>query len=392
MRNQVKFAQHGGTSRSIAISGYVLYRFVLALVLALGSFVCGPFVQFGALQARAAVLNTGYSPSSMNSSNLPQSRVIFYDKQFVKNLKANTPGIRCCNRRELPEQSGNQHQLFMYNALTANTTQVGEGVVGSGITVSVSNTTATIGQYADYVNVSDYSLATAIDPALSNIQKELAYRLGLTLTKLVTNNLDGGSAIDGTVAISLTVGQRFGRANIINAVAALTGRNVKPFDRGLMTGMIHPFIVGDAINDTTNNSLTDIAKRTAEGQAQLRELPSPDGDEVPILEWGGVAFHQTTAVTQTANYLASGSTAFRTYIIGDEAVIAISLGKKEGTQVGDGDWRNLKLWMYRATEPTSADPSRVIGGWTSYNVKEVITLPPDTTMRYRYIDALSNVS
>jgi hypothetical protein len=34
----------------------------------------------------------------------------------------------------------------------------------------------------------------------------------------------------------------------------------------------------------------------------------------------------------------------------------------------------------------------MIGGWTSYNVKFVVTLPPDTVQRMRFIDSVSNVS
>src|SRR5215470_4071658 len=98
----------------------------------------------------------GYTPASMTSSNLPQSTVIFYDKNFIKNLKAETPFVRCTTRRELPENSGNQLRLYMYTALGPNITNTAEGTVGSGITVSVVANTLTIGQLADYVNMSDY--------------------------------------------------------------------------------------------------------------------------------------------------------------------------------------------------------------------------------------------
>jgi hypothetical protein len=61
-----------------------------------------------------------------------------------------------------------------------------------------------------------------------------------------------------------------------------------------------------------------------------------------------VSFHQTTLVTQTANYQGqAGKTALRTYIFAEDGVIAISLGKKEQAMIGDGDWSNLKLWIYK---------------------------------------------
>jgi hypothetical protein len=42
--------------------------------------------------------------------------------------------------------SGNQLELFMYNTFGANTQQVSEGTVQTGITASVGTTTATIGE------------------------------------------------------------------------------------------------------------------------------------------------------------------------------------------------------------------------------------------------------
>lgn len=335
----------------------------------------------------------GYSPASMLSSNLPQSTVIFYDKSFVKNLKAETPFVRCTTRRELPENSGNQLRLYMYTPLGPNITNVAEGTVGSGITISVVSTTLTIGQIADYVSLSDYSMVTAIDPALENIQKELAYRLGQSLSIIVRNAVDALSGTDARVSNgSLPAATPFGKSSITTAISSLGGVNAKAFDRGKFASIVHPFIIGDTLNDTTNNSLTDVLKHTVEGQMKLEELPAPDGDEVQVLEWCGTTFYQSTLVTQTANYLTSGKTALRTYFFGEDGMISVSLGKREGTSVGDGDWRNLQLWLMKADGPSAADPSRVIGGWTSYNCKYTAGPPPDTTARVRYVDSVSNVS
>lgn len=392
-KSEARYAEHFGHARVLAIVSFFVVRPLLMVLLALGSVVYFPLQEFAMAQSSGMTFNTGASPASMNTANLPQSTVIHYDKNFVKNLKANTCALRVCARRELPLQSGNQHRLYMYNALGANTVQAAEGTVGSGITVSVSQNTSTIGQYADYVNVSDLSMATAIDPALENIQKELAYRLGLTLSTIVFRTMDGASTIDSSVSNgSLAYNVAFTKSSITTAAQSLAGKNVKPFDRGMLAGIIHPFIVGDALNDTSNNSLTDVLKRTAEGQARLKELPSPDGDDVPVLEWAGVAWHQSTLVTQSANYQGHGTTALRTYVVGEDGVIAISLGSKEGAMVGDGDYRNLKIWIQKYTEPSQSDPSRMIGGATSYNAKFTATLPPDLTQRIRYIDAVPLVS
>lgn len=389
-----KVGRNLATNRTMRDLAFAFARPILAFILALGSLVYLPIAEMAHAQVLAgSTLNNGFSPASMNTSNLPQSQVFHYDKNFIANLKPNTCFLRVCERRELPEMSGNQHVLFMYKALGGNINQAAEGVVGAGITVNVVNNVSAIGQYADYVNLSDMARMTAIDPALENIQKELALRAGLSISTLIRNVADGLSAVDASVnALNLAANVTFSRSTINSATTSLLGRNVLPFSQGTMAGIIHPFIVGDALNDTTAGSVTDLLKRTVEGQEKLSELPVPDGDDVPILDWAGVRFHASTMVTQTANYLASGKVALRTYIVGQNGLIAISLGKKEQAQLGDGDWRNLKLWMYKYDEPSVSDPSRMIGGSTAYNFKFTVTPPPDTTQRIRTIDSVSAIS
>ena len=67
---------------------------------------------------------SGYNPASTTSNSLPQSTVTFYDKKFVDNLKVWTLFLRCAERRPLPMNSGNKLELFMYQPLAANITQV----------------------------------------------------------------------------------------------------------------------------------------------------------------------------------------------------------------------------------------------------------------------------
>src|ERR1039458_7160012 len=123
-----------------------------------------------------------YSPSSNQISNLPQAQAIHYVKTFIENLKAETPFLRQITRMELPENSGNTVRLFMYTPLGSNVAQSGEGTVGSGLTVNVQTVNALMGEYSDYANFSSFAVATAIDPLVDNVQKEMAYRLGQSLS------------------------------------------------------------------------------------------------------------------------------------------------------------------------------------------------------------------
>ena len=340
-----------------------------------------------------------YSPTSGLVSNLPQAQATYFDRDFIMNLKQLTPFYRCVERRELPPQSGQNHRLYMYAAglgIAFTTTQASEGTVVAGKAPAVSTDSAVIGQYADYVNVSDYALETAIDPCVENLEKEMCYRLAGTISTLVRNTANGAVAIDSTVSQPKATGSPLARTDLTGIVQELRQRSVLPFNQAenKFVGVITPLAIGDTLNDATNNSLVDIYKHTVEGLDRLLEMPGGDGKDhvVPVLEFGGMRFYESPLVTQTANYASGTATAYRTYLFGHQAVIGISLGVKENSQIGEGDWSNMRIWIMKPTEPSVGDPTRVIGGWTSYNVKLVFTLPPDTTGRIRLIDATSNLS
>lgn len=350
------------------------------------------FGQMAFVQAQASVFNTGYSPASNTTGNLPQTQAIYYEKTFIDNLKAETPFLKLSTRMEMPEHSGNQLALYEMQTMGANPVQAAEGVVGTGKTVQVLSNLTKIGNYADYLNYSKFALQLAIDPALENGAKELAYSLARTLSLLTRTTADGLSAVDSSVNEQNAYNVPFGKSNITSAIASLGGRNVKTFEGGRFRGAIHNFAVGDALNDTSNNSLTDVLKHTIEGQMKLEELPTGE-DSAQVIEWAGCSFFPTTEVTMTPNYLGhSGVTALRTYIFGKNGVLTVSLGKKEGAQVGDGDWRNLKMYTKRYDEVSESDPAGMIGGSTAYNVNFVPSVVPDNIGRVRTIDAPSNIS
>jgi len=360
-------------------------KFIVPVIEFLCAFGASAIAYTGAVgKSHAFVLGVGVSPASNLTTNLPQSTVTQFDKVFIANLKAETPWVRCTSRRMLDENSGNKLVLFMYQNLPAPPlTQAPEGTIQTGLTVTVVQNTSTIGNYADYANISSYALQTAIDPALEALGEQMAYRFAQVINLIIQNTADGASVVDPLVNMPL-IGTSITAQDITSAVQSLTAVNALPFENGRYTGVIHPLIVGDLLIDTQPNGITDVLKRTAEGQEKLRELPAPDGDAVTVIDWGGASFHQSTLVKQTG---VAPDIKLRTYVIGRDGVIGISFGAKENTQIGDGDWRNIQVWVRRLTEPSGYDPSRMIGGFASYNGMYTATLPPDPVQRIRYIDA-----
>jgi N4-gp56 family major capsid protein len=383
---------HKFQERSNWIVTKVVYPILYVLAL-WGSAIAFAIRQEGSYFAHAARLGAGYSPASNMTSNLTQTQVNYYDKNFVDNLKAETPQYRCVERRPLPENSGNTLNLFEYVTFGPDLSQAPEGTVQSGETINILTDKIVIGNYADYLNYSRFSMQLAIDPALENGGKELAYQAALTVAYLIKNTTDVLNTIDASVLIQNAATVPFNKNNITSAVASLRGRNVKPMEAGEFCGIIPPFAWGDALNDPANNSFTDVLKRTQEGTDALKELPSGDGGRVQVMHWAGVAFYESTIVLQTLNYKGNtGVTAYRTYIYGKDGIIAISMGAKENTALGDGDWRNLKVITKRYDDASVSDPAMMIGGSCAYNFNFAVGVVPDTTGRVRVIDAPTQIS
>lgn len=370
-----------------------VFLFVFEVLLAYGSAVCACFGLLGAMQAQAALLNDGISPTSMVSGNTPQAALTtHYNKNFIENLKAKTTKLRLCTRFPMPVRAGQVFRNFMIQPLTANTTQQSEGTVGNGISVAINYQDYQLGQWADFLNIGDKAFITSISDDLMNYEREMAYRLALTVDDLVMAFFDYLRTLDAKTANQdVTTGNfQQTKQQIEQAPFSLLGQNVQAMDKGYFCGSIHSFFIGDLMAlDNSNNSIVDILKHTPEGLMKLEELPDgPEGDEVKYIELMGCRWMMSTNQTQTANYQGSGLTAVRTYLAGKDAIVAIKLDRPDRTNVDDGQYKNMTLWRGEYKPGNQADPAGVIGAGTSYNAILAFGVPPDTTSRARCWDAV----
>lgn len=378
---------------------YILWP-LLQLIVSLGSAVAVAIhllFYVGAQQAIIAACNDGISPTSMLSGNMPQAGLsTYYNRKFLENLKAKLVKLRMCTRIPMPLKSGQIFRNFMWPVLPANTSQQTEGTVGTGISITANFQDYQLGQWADYLNISDKALVTSISDDMVNLRREMAYRLGLSVDDLVMANFDYLRTLDTKTANqdATTGSPNFTKAMIEQAPFSLMGQNVPALDRGYYAGTIHPFFVGDMVAlDTGNNSIVDIMKHTPEGLLMLQELPDPkEGDEVKIIELMGVRWMMSTNQTQTPNWKNTGNTAIRTYVAGNDAVIAIKLDRPDRTDIADGQYQNMTLWAGEYKPGQAADPAGVIGAGTSYNAILAFGPPPDTTSRARCWDAVPQTS
>ena len=373
-----------------------VFLFVFEMLLAFASALCAGLGLMGSLQARAFAFNDGFSPTSMQSGNTPQAALTtHYNKNFIENLKARTVHLRLCTRFPMPAHAGQIFRNFMITPLTANTTQTTEGTVGTGISVTINYQDYQLGQWADFLNISDKAFITTISDDLMNYEKEMAYRLALSVDTLVMAYFDYLRTLDAKTANQdvLTGNYQLTKQQIEQVPFSLEGQNVQPMDKGYYCGKIHPFFIGDLMAlDNSNNSVVDVLKHTPEGLMKLEELPDgPEGDEVNYIELMGARWMRSTNCTQlttSAVATASGLTSVRTYIAGKDAIVAIKLDRPDRTNIDDGNYRNMTLWRGEYKPGNVADPAGVVGAGTSYNAILAFGVPPDPTSRARCFDAV----
>jgi N4-gp56 family major capsid protein len=317
--------------------------------------------------------------SAVTNANLSNTVATYYDSVAVDALYANLAFQTLTTPRDLPLHKGKTIQLFTYpltpfvSGVTAgsNPTQGTEGAVGNGLVPTAPSVQATIGQYFDYITVSDLALDAAIDPMLENLSKVMGYRAALVTDTIVQMELDAITTIDPSTTNDLADGTYMTAGVIRSAAASLFGRNVRPFDDGKLHGILHPFVAGDIFNDTTYNGITDILKRTEKGVELLQEGWG-EAANYEVLDFAGIKFVQSTNVPLTSGVPTTGKSAYSCYIAGKDAIFSIKLG---GQDVPEG--QNFKAAV-KQFESNQADPAGVIKGGVSFNFKYVAAPRPGT--------------
>ena len=345
--------------------------------------------QMAAQAAHCSVFCDGASPASQQTGNMPQaSLTIHYNKAFMKWLAANLFMYRMCTHMTQPAKSGMTFRNFMLAVLGASMPQQTQGMIGSPLTVSCNFRDIQLGQWANYINFSDFTFMTSISDDLMNYRKMLAYVLGQTYDDLIMTNFDYLRTLDAnTTNQDSTVGPlyAFTKQIIEQMPASLFQAKVLPMPAGgRFIGKILPAFFGDMTAlDNTNNSIVDMLKHTGEGQTKLEELTDEDEGEksVGILRLFGGDWFPSTNCTATTNWQSSGLTGYSTYLAGEDAMVRVTLEAARHTNPGV-NWKNLDLWAGEYAR-SAYDGAGVIAAGTSYNMISGIGPSPDNTSRAR---------
>lgn len=293
----------------------------------------------------------------------------FYDRALLERAIPAFVHNRFCQVRDIPANNGtNVIKFRKYGSLTAQTTALTEGVTPSGTQLSVTDITATVKYYGDYVTLTDQLVLETYDPILTETAEILGEQAGDSLDQLCRDIMAAGTSIQyASVASSddtLTAAMKLTREEIKEAVRTLRGNNAKPItsmidpSTGYNTVPIGKSYVGIVSEDTAYD-LDD-----ATGWIPVEKYPSKAGvmpDEIGSL--ANVRFIMSTNAYQLATANADSGPVHYTIILGQNAVAQ--------TRISGAALQNIVKPLGSAG---TADPlnQRATSGWKASYIAKIL--------------------
>lgn len=192
---------------------------------------------------------------TMTTGNIPPAIQAFYDRNLLdRAIPADVHG-RFGQVRPIKTRSGNQIKFRRYESLAPATTALTEGVTPAGNSLTVTDVTANLAQYGDFLTVSDMVDLTNQDPVLTEAGTVLGEQGGVTVDIVRRDVLVAGTNViysNGTTRLGLanpldsialrTAVRALNRQNakfVREMVAATNGIGTQPI-RAAYIGLAHP--------------------------------------------------------------------------------------------------------------------------------------------------------
>lgn len=188
----------------------------------------------------------------------------FYDMALIREATPLLVHDQFGQKRPIPKNGGKRIEFRKYASLPKALTPLTEGVAPSGKKLNASAIEAEVGQYGDFVALSDMLDLTAIDNNVVEATRACGNQAGLTLDTITRNVLQSGTNVYYCPEVDenykrtatpqpddrskLTAGCRLTVTVVKRIVALLKAANVPKID-GSYVCIIHPYAAYDLTND-----------------------------------------------------------------------------------------------------------------------------------------------
>lgn len=244
------------------------------------------------------------------TAGLSPTMQTYYDKKLLARLLPNHVHGQWAQKRPLPKMGGKTINFRQFTALAAATTALTEGVTPTGNSLSMTQKTATVSPYGDFIEISDILDLTAIDPVLDETADLLGEQSAETLDVIIRDILVAGTNVQyaaGRVSrITVAAGDNMTVTEIRKAVRAMKRNKVKTLDGGDYVAIVEPGTTYDLQSDTKWEAAAQYAGSKQIFSGEIGKLY-------------GVRFVETPLAKKFAGAGAAGVDVYATLIIGKDA-------------------------------------------------------------------------
>lgn len=279
------------------------------------------------------------------TTQIPSGIQAFYDRNLLERAVPSLVHDKFGQDRNLPKGQSKTVKFRRYSSLAAATTPLTEGVTPSGSQLSVTDITATVAQYGDFVTVSDMVSLTVEDSVITEATDILGEQAGLTIDTIYREVLNAGTNVvyANNVAGRSTVASIPLKADLDKIIKTLKGQNAKRFTQLIQgsakvnTYPIRPAYMAIAHTDKISD-LEGIA-----GWKGVEEYASQG--EVDINEAGAyknIRFLETTNAKVFTAAGAGSANVYSTLVFGKDAYGVVGIKGKRNIEtivkpLGSGD-------------------------------------------------------
>lgn len=192
--------------------------------------------------------------ATTTTSVVPNAQA-FYNRTMLERAQPAEVHGRFGQTRPIPKNNGNQAKFRRYSQLAPATTALTEGVTPAGSSLSVTDLTATLAQYGDFVTLSDMIQLTTLDPLLTETAEILGDQAGTTIDQVRRDVLVAGTSVAYSNGANRAAVNTILSAGLLKqAVRALKRQNAKKMKQAMaangniatqglrasFVGIIHP--------------------------------------------------------------------------------------------------------------------------------------------------------
>jgi N4-gp56 family major capsid protein len=314
-----------------------------------------------------------------STSVIPINIEGFYDRNLLRRALPALLYSKFGQTRPLPKNMGSKITFRRYGSLAANTTQLTEGVTPAGTVLSSTEITAVMGQYGDFVTITDQLIDMGLDPILLEAGEILGEQAGLSIDTIHRAVLLAGTSVRyaNGVAARINIITTIKDSDIQAVVRALEGANATKMrtmngaTEKVSTVPLRPGFIGITHTDCRQDiegltGFIPVEKYSSQKDVMEEEIGEVKGIRFLVTTNAGIVVDTGgTAVTNNLVYTTASTSCdvYQTLVLAKDAYGIIPLQKN-----------GIMNIVKKAKDSGTDDPlsQRSTSGWKAYTVAKIL--------------------